>query len=214
MENIRIGSWLYLWITPKIESEDCLIKIISVENENIYDISAQSFKISSNPTVKISSPLSDNSYYSNQRIPIIWNSVNVRGRKVNIYYSINDGKKWNIIERGVLNNGKFDWNISEFDTTSNLSKIKIELSNNIRINDITKGNFTIYGKPEINIFDQESNVIIEDKSIYKIKWTSKNIKDNRISIYYSIDQGKKWNPIAIDILNKGFYDWIICKDIL
>ena len=28
----------YLWVTPTIESEDCLIKIISVENDYIYDI--------------------------------------------------------------------------------------------------------------------------------------------------------------------------------
>ena len=78
-------------------------------------------------------------YYSTTGIPITWNTVNVRGKKVNIYYSIDKGRKWNVIERGALNKGEFKWDISEFDTTSTFSKIKIELSNNIRINDVNKG---------------------------------------------------------------------------
>jgi len=199
----------YLWITPNIESEDCLIKIISVENDDIYDISEKTFKISKNPSIKISNPLSDQVYYSKEGIPIRWNSVNVRGKKVNIYYSANKGKRWNVIKRGVLNNGKFDWDISEIDTTSTFSKIKIELSNNIKINDVNKGYFTVYGKPYINILTQKDNQIIEDKTIYRIEWNSKNIRENRINIYYSIDGANIWNPIEMDISNKGFYDWFI-----
>ena len=208
VESRVLNTDEYLWITPDIESEDCLIKIISVENKDIYDISEQSFKISKNPTLKISNPLENQFYYSNTGLTIEWNTVNVRGKKVNIYYSIDKGKKWNVIERGVLNNGKFKWDISEFDTTSTFSKIKIELSNNIRINDINKGYFTIYGKPKINLLSQ-SNLMIEDKSIYRINWVSKNIRENRINIYYSINNGKNWRPIEIDLLNKGFYDWTI-----
>ena len=208
VESRVLNANEYLWITPNIESEDCLVKIISVENKDIYDISEKPFKISKNPTLKISNPLESHSYYSDKNIPIEWSSVNVRGKKVNIYYSIDKGRKWNIIKRGVLNKGKFNWDISNFDTTSTFSKIKIELSNNIRINDINKGYFTIYGKPKINILTQ-SNLIVEDKSIYRINWTSKNIRENRINLYYSIDDGVKWEQIERDFLNKGFYDWVI-----
>ena len=199
----------YLWITPKIESEDCLIKIISVENEDIYDISEQSFKISKKPSIKISNPLDNSLHYSEEEVSIKWNSVNVRGKKVNLYYSVDKGKKWDIIKRGVPNNGKFDWDISSFDTTSTFSKIKIELSNNIRINDINKGYFTIYGKPEISLSSSASQSMIEDKTTYRINWTSKNIRENRINLYYSTNDGESWQPIEIDILNKNFYDWNI-----
>ena len=208
IESRVLNTNEYLWITPNIESEDCLIKIISIENKDIYDISEQSFKISKNPTLKISNPLENQFYYSTTGIPITWNTVNVRGKKVNIYYSIDKGRKWNVIERGVLNKGKFKWDISEFDTTSTFSKIKIELSNNIRINDVNKGYFTIYGKPQINILSQ-SNLMVEDKSIYRINWISKNIRENRINLYYSINNGIKWKQIESDFLNKGFYDWVI-----
>ena len=208
VESRVLNTNEYLWITPDIESEDCLIKIISVENKDIYDISEKPFKISKNPTLKISNPLESQAYYPDKNIPIEWNSVNVRGKKVNIYYSIDKGRKWNIVKRGVLNKGKFNWDISDFDTTSIFSKIKIELSNNIRINDTNKGYFTIYGKPKINILNQ-SNLIVEDKSIYRINWTSKNIRENRINLYYSIDNGIRWEQIERDCLNKGFYDWVI-----
>ena len=208
IESRVLNANEYLWITPDIESEDCLIKIISVENEDIYDISEQPFKISKNPTLKISNPLENQSYYSEEGILIQWNTVNVRGKKVNIYYSIDKGRKWNVLKRGVLNKGSFQWDISDFDITSTVSKIKIELSNNIRIKDVNKGYFTIYGKPEINLLSK-TNLIIEDKSIYRINWISKNIRENRINIYYSINSGKEWKPIEIDLLNKDFYDWVV-----
>ena len=67
---------------------------------------------------------------------INWNTVNVRGKKVNIYYSIDKGKTWNTIQRGVSNNGFFNWSIPKIDTTSHFSKIKVELANNINIKDI------------------------------------------------------------------------------
>ena len=48
------------------------------------------------------------------------------------------------------------------------------------------------------------NNYIENKSIYKIIWDSKNIKENRINLYYSIDSGINWK-----IAFKVFSGWII-----
>ena len=68
----------------------------------------------------------------------------------------------------------------------------------------------MYGKPEINIISpHKQNLIIEDKSTYKIVWDSKNIRENRINFYYSDNDGKKWKTIAKDISNKGYYNWVI-----
>ena len=141
---------------------------------------------------------------------INWNTVNVRGKKVNVYYSIDKGKTWSTIQRGISNNGSFNWNIPKIDTTSHFSKIKVELANNINIKDINNGFFTLYGVPTIQLKSpQLSNLIIEDKSNYKIIWKSKNIRENRINLYYSIDSGLSWKPIAIDISNKGYHNWAV-----
>ncbi len=209
VESRVLNKNQYLWFCPNIESEDCLIKIIAVENEAIYDISEKKFKISKLPSLKIFNPLYNDIFYSENPIDIKWNSINVRGKKVNIYYSIDKGKKWNIIERGVKNNGIYNWDISEFNTTSSFSKIRVELSNNTRIIDETDGYFTIFGKPILNISSENKINFIEDNSNYKIEWKSKNIRENRLSLYYSVDNGKNWTTIEKDFLDQGFYNWKI-----
>ena len=209
IESRVLNKNQFLWFCPNIESEDCLIKIIAVENKDIYDISEKKFKISKLPSLKILYPLYNDIFYSENDINIKWNSVNVRGKKVNIYYSVDKGKKWNIIERSVQNNGIYNWDISEFDKTSFFSKIRIELSNNTKIIDETDGYFTIFGKPSLSISSEDKINFVEDNSIYKINWESKNIRENRLDLYYSIDNGKNWITIEKDFLDRGTYDWEI-----
>ncbi len=210
LESRVLNTDEYFWKVPIIESENCKIKIVAIENENIYDISEQNFTISKLSKLKISNPISNQKYYANQNMVIDWNVINVRGRKVNIYYSIDNGLNWKVVEKALPNNGRFNWALPSFDSTAFYSKIKIELSNNIKINDISDGNFVLYGEPQIQINSpKQNNLIIEDKSTYKIVWDSKNIIENRVNLYYSDDLGSKWKPIAIDIANKGYYNWII-----
>ena len=206
----RVLTNEYLWKVPNIESENCKIKIVAVENKNIYDISEQSFTISKTSKLKISNPTNNQKYYLGDLMKIDWNVINVRGKKVNIYYSQNKGLDWIVISRGVPNKGKFNWEIPSLDTTSKFSKIKVELSNNSRIYDINNGHFILYGEPEISIKTPiEKDLVIEDKSNYKIMWDSKNIRENRINLYYSDNQAVSWKVIALDIPNKGYYNWLI-----
>ena len=210
LESRLLNVNKYLWKVPEIESENCKIQIIAVENENIKDISEREFSISKKAKIKISSPSDQIKYYPNQNMFIKWNSVNVRGKKVNIYYSMDGGRKWKTIVRGAPNIRQFEWAIPDLESTSDQSKIKVELSNNIKINDINRGYFVLYGKPAIKMKSpHENNLIIEDNSTYRIIWDSKNIRENRINLYYSENSGYSWVPIAKDIFNKGYYNWII-----
>ncbi len=210
LESRVLNTNEYFWKTPTIESEDCKIKIVAVENENIYDISEQVFTISKLSKLKISNPINKQKYYTNENMIINWNVINVRGKKVNIYYSRDKGLSWKTIDRALPNNGQFNWVLPVFDTTSFFSKIKIELSNNVRIHDISEGHFILYGNPEIKInVPEQEGLVIEDKSSYKIIWDSKNIRENRVNLYYSDNGGSKWKPIAIDVSNKGYYNWIV-----
>ena len=210
VESRVLNANEYLWKVPDIESDQCKIKIIAVENEKIYDVSEQVFTISKLSKLKIANPHNNQNYYSDDSIDINWSVINVRGKKVNIYFSRDKGLTWNVIGRAIPNLGKFLWSIPSFDTTSYNSKIKVELSSNIKINDVSDGNFVLYGKPEIKINSpQQQNLILEDKSTFKIVWHSKNIRENRINLYYSDNNGNTWKAIAKDISNKGFYNWVI-----
>ena len=209
VESRVLNTNEFMWFAPEIEADQCLIKIHAVENENIFDISEKTFKISKLPSIKILKPQYNDKYFYDSKISIEWSTVNVRGKKVNIYHSLDKGKKWNVIDKSVPNNGKYIWDISEFDTTSFDSKIRIELSNNTNISDNTDGYFTIIGKPYLNLNLNHIPELTEDNSIIKINWTSKNLRSNRLNLYYSTDEGVTWYDIAKDISDKGFYNWKI-----
>ncbi len=209
VESRVLNTNEFMWFAPEIEADQCLIKIIAVENENIFDVSEKTFRISKLPSIKILKPQYNDKYFYDNKISIEWNTVNVRGKKVNIYHSLDKGKKWSVIDKSVPNNGKYLWDISEFDTTSFDSKIRIELSNNINISDKTNGFFTIFGKPYLNLNLNHIPKIVEDNSTIKINWSSKNLKSNRLNLYYSVDNGISWNDIEKDISDKGFYNWNI-----
>ena len=120
----------YLWKIPNIESEDCKIKIMAVENQNIYDISEQVFSISKISKLKLSNPLNKQEYYSGENMQIKWNVINVRGKKVNVYYSIDENTDWKNIGRAIPNNGYFNWKMPFLSETSEFAKVKVEMSNN------------------------------------------------------------------------------------
>jgi len=99
LESRVLNTNEYFWKVPIIESENSKIKIVAVENENIYDISEQTFTISKLSKLKISNPINKQKYYANKNMTINWNVINVRGKKVNIYYSRDKGLTWKVIER-------------------------------------------------------------------------------------------------------------------
>ena len=169
VESRILNTNEYLWKVPDIESDQCKIKISAVENEKIYDFSEQVFTISKLSKLKISNPTNNQKYYAEENMIINWNVINVRGKKVNIYNSRDGGLSWNVIGRSIPNSGQFIWNMPPFDTTSYFSKVKVELSTNTRISDINQGDFILYGKPELKMNSPEKkNLIVEDKSTYKI----------------------------------------------
>ena len=60
------------------------------------------------------------------------------------------------------------------------NKIEVYTGSNVNIKDISKDYFTLYGTPEIQMnTPMFPDLIIEDKTNYKIIWSSKNIMENR-----------------------------------
>ena len=124
VESRILNANEYLWKVPNIESDKCKIKIIAVENENIYDISEQVFTISKLSKLKISNPINNQNYYAEENMDINWNVINVRGKRLIYILRENGGLTWDIIGRTMPNSGQFVWSIPPFDTTSYKSKDK------------------------------------------------------------------------------------------
>jgi hypothetical protein len=129
-------------ILPEIASNSARIKITSIEDTTINDLS-NIFIIKGNGIV-VKSPNGNETYQISSNQIIRWTSANVAG--VNIYYSPNGIKNtgWVSIAKNIDPKLKqFTWTLPAFPSTE--YRIKITDSQNEELFDISENNFTIRG---------------------------------------------------------------------
>lgn len=111
----------YRWTVPEVSSSHCLIKVYSVDDNNIYDISDSTFTIL-NPTIEIKSPSGGESLNSGKKVQIVWRSIDVD--KVNIFYSENNGANWTEIATNINSSDyQYDWSVPDVNSNDCIIKI-------------------------------------------------------------------------------------------
>ncbi len=113
---------IYYWFTPNVVSSQCLVRISSVANPALTDVSDTVFSInSSTPTLAINTP--NGGEYLNQGYwyNITWTRNNVP--LVNLSYSEDNGGTWNPLLTGV-NANSYYWNVPAIASTQCLVKVE------------------------------------------------------------------------------------------
>lgn len=113
---------IYYWFTPNVASTQCLVRISSVANPTLTDVSDAVFSInSSSPTLTINTP--NGGEYLNQGYwyNISWTRNNVP--LVNLSYSEDNGATWNPLLTAV-NANSYYWNVPAIASTQCLVKVE------------------------------------------------------------------------------------------
>jgi len=113
---------IYYWFTPNVVSAQCFIRISSVTNTSLTDVSDNFFSInSSTPTLTVTTP--NGGEYLNQGYwyNITWNRNNVP--LVNLSYSDDNGGTWNSLLNAV-NADSYYWNVPNIASTQCLIKVE------------------------------------------------------------------------------------------
>ena len=113
---------IYYWFAPNVASSQCLIKISSVSNPALTDVSDAFFSInSSTPTLTVNTP--NGGEYLNQGFwyNISWTRNNVP--LVNLSYSEDNGATWNPLLTAV-NANSYYWNVPAIASTQCLVKVE------------------------------------------------------------------------------------------
>ena len=74
---------------------------------------------------------------------IYWDNIDKNINSVDIFYSLDEGKKWVLIKEKVANVGKYNWAVPSNISSSNRCLIKINSSNNQRLVDYSDQPFII-----------------------------------------------------------------------
>jgi hypothetical protein len=126
----------YRWVVPNIISPSCRIRITDAVNSFVYDVSDELFSISSaiQSCITIVSPKEGDTWDAGSTQTIRWTSNNIAD--LNIYFSLNGGKDWNIINTNIPAVwGYYTW--KNPGTASSDCRIKLEDASDTTINAVS-----------------------------------------------------------------------------
>lgn len=132
----------------------------------------------------------ENSEFSNA-VPITWQS-SYAGGKVDLYYSGDFGKTWNLIAKSLANKGSYGWDSQQSNVEeSAFGQIKIILEDGYLLGYSTSNNFLLNksgnGKPRLEILNEDalySKTLTED-SVELFIMVGDSEKENlKLNLYY------------------------------
>ena len=112
-----------------ISSNNCKIKVQSNSDTNIFDVSDGLFQIKGSvEAFNIITPNGGDLIYNGTSSFIYWEDIiNQKVSNVDISFSSDNGKNWNVIANNLQNNGVYSWVVPS-DIKSNKCLIKISSS--------------------------------------------------------------------------------------
>jgi hypothetical protein len=78
------------------------------------------------PSVKVTSPNGGEDWMKEDYYPITWEAEGVfNNSPINLYYSVNNGANWTIIQQGIQNLGFYNWTVPNIETSNALIGIEV-----------------------------------------------------------------------------------------
>ncbi|MCE1188234.1 MAG: hypothetical protein LWX56_03755, partial [Ignavibacteria bacterium] len=197
----------YLWnpIPSTITSTNCKIRVIDASDPLLVDESDNTFTILPQPAISVLSPNGGESYSSDSKQNITWNSTGIAN--VTIELSSNNGASWDTIATKVVSSGQYLWTVPS--VNSSLCKIRIKNYDGGIPSAVSAGTFSITTVQPQNIHitrptGGESFTVGSQQSV---TWTSSGI--SIVNLDYTTNNGVSWVSIATNQPSNGIYSWVI-----
>jgi len=206
------GNWLliasstsndgdYLWTIPNTVSTNCFVRVASVANPAINDLSDGSFTVA-RPTIDVKKPDGGNVIRISEYFPIHWDWTG-QFTNVMIEYSTNSGSSWTTVIASTPNDGEYIWQVPNAPSPN--CRIKITNTTDANCYGTSDGDFTISSNTITVIAPNGSEGYTAGYS-YPIYWDWTGSIVN-VKIDYSTDAGSTWISIVGSTPNDGSYLW-------
>ncbi len=124
-----LNNGLYEWLLPNLSETtiSSLVKITSLEDSNIYDVSNNYFVVYADTNfIRFESPILTDSITVGSQVEITWTSGGDVGSNVKLYYSLDAGNDWYTISSMESNDGQYLWTVPTIPSSSSTCALKIE----------------------------------------------------------------------------------------
>lgn len=168
------------------------------------------FGVQQSSPLVLTSPNGGETWIIGDQYSITWNTTGTVNT-VDLYYSINGGSTWNMINDLITNTGSYLWTIPN--TPSYNCKVKVVDSNNqSTVFDESNSTFTIDSVavpgPGYTITSPNGGESWYGQSNHYIYWTSDSVS-SYVNLEYSTNNGATWNTIISGTNNYGYYYWSV-----
>jgi hypothetical protein len=204
----------YSWQVPNniATSNQCLIRVSSVTNPTVFDVSNSTFTINQVQYVAITSPNGgENWQVGNPATRTISWAFSGTSNYFTLEYSIDNGVTWSTINSYVYaasSPANFTWTLPN--TPSSVCLVRVSDYNSNCRQDVSDNTFTLLAPtPTITVTNPNTATTFFVGSSYSITWTSQYVSNPFVGIDYSTDNGVTWTTIIATTNNTGSYTWTV-----
>jgi len=195
----------YTWLVPKVNSQNCKVRVVAETDITTADTSDAVFEIYS-PQITVTSPNGGEQWQAGSSHTINWTQTNVD--TVKISYSTNQGSGWIAITEKPASAGTYTWVVPS--TISAACKVRISDKSDSTFADSSNAVFAITSIPVVQILVASPNGGENWKvgESHNITWSSSNVDTVKIEV--SIDNGNSWSLIKDSVkASLGTFAWTI-----
>lgn len=190
VEPVAIGAREYYWITPNVNSSECMIQLREVESQSIVDMTAGTFSILAAPVDIIKPCTICGTLLGGSTSEIVW----ATNRDADVYFefSANGLNNWTTIT-GIINTTALStaWDVPEVNTAEAVVRMMSEEGEVLAVStpfSILDGALTITSPRDEIVAGGENT---------EITWNFDNV--NLFDIEFSVDGGNTWELVANDV---------------
>ncbi|MDE5092987.1 MAG: FG-GAP-like repeat-containing protein, partial [Trichodesmium sp. St11_bin5] len=167
---------VYSWAVPTsvTTGSDYQVKITSVNDSSISDLSNSNFTIKPEDFITVSSPDGGNTLELGKTYTINWSDNIDENVKLELYKA---GSFFGTISSSTASNGSYSWAVPTFITTGSDYQVKITSISDSSLSDFSNSNFTIKPEDFITVSSPDGGNTLELGKTYTINW-SDNIDEN------------------------------------
>jgi hypothetical protein len=201
--GVSAAAQTYSWTVPNTASAQCLVKITSTADGNVYDVSNAVFTITG-ISVVVTAPNGGENWNAGSTHSITWTSSNVT--TVNISYSTNNGSSWTAVASNVSAAAQtYSWTVPN--TASAQCLVKITSTADGNVYDVSNAVFTITGISVV-VTAPNGSESWKNGSSHSITWTYSNVAT--VNITYSTNNGSSWTAVASGVNAAAqTYSWTV-----
>jgi len=208
IDKNELNDGSYTWTIPTglNPSNSYQVRITDTSNPSVYDTSNNTFSLTPQPSITVTSPGSGESWKPGSAHLITWTSSHISGNvKIDLY---RNGNYYATIAGSEPNDGRYTWTIPTGLALSNSYQVRITDTDNPAVYDATDNYFSLATQSSsITVTSPNSGESWQLGSSHAITWTRGTISSNvKIDLYYN---GSYYATIAGSEPNDGSYIWTI-----